>query len=275
MKGSQSRLSRRNVLSYPFVAIAFCIFTFWHFQADASIITFTDKAAFLASTGATSATGDLPNLGAIPGGVVTVGSITFSTVGLGSGTLFVGGLGTGCCDPWTTRLPGNQIAIGHENLDANVASGGLVFSLGFDFVEPNADIVGDTNRSGAGGVFDSTFEVTLRNSGVFVGSFTFNAPDDTAAFVGVWGDTPFNQASIRDITGTEDDEYFGQFYTGTTSVPAPGTLGLIASGMIGLATALRRRICCTGQNRVGPTQSYDVTTQDRGRVRKKAGTDHE
>src|SRR5215831_19441968 len=50
----------------------------WSSHTNAAIVTFTDKAAFLAATGATSATGPLPNLGGTIG-TATVARITFST----------------------------------------------------------------------------------------------------------------------------------------------------------------------------------------------------
>src|SRR3972149_4196833 len=59
------------------------IFTISYPQfANAAIQTFNDKTTFLTTTGATSATGPLPNLGVIggPGATVTVGTATFGTV---------------------------------------------------------------------------------------------------------------------------------------------------------------------------------------------------
>jgi hypothetical protein len=45
-----------------------------------------------------------------------------------------------------------------------------------------------------------------------VGRFTFNAPDDQPAFIGVTNNVPFDRVTIVDTTGNDDDEYFGQFY---------------------------------------------------------------
>ena len=104
-----------------------------------TITTFSDQATFLGFTGATSATGALPNLGLISGGSSasqTVGSVTF-TIGAPSTEIYIGTLGAGI-STWTTLLPGNQIAIGNsENLNAALAS--PVFAFAFDFVESLLD----------------------------------------------------------------------------------------------------------------------------------------
>lgn len=201
-------------------------------SANATTITFSDKLQFLASTGSTSATGPLPNLYFIPGGRQTVGDVTF-TVTLFQ-DLFIGG---GSFD-WTSLHPGNDIAIGStENLYVNLAS--PVFALGFDFVEPKATTCYAI-------CYDSTFSVALKNGSTTVDSFMFNAPDDVLAFVGVWTDIPFDRVEIRDTTATIDDEYFGEFYTGTTPasvpvpVPEPSMLLLFGSGMAGIAVFRKR-----------------------------------
>src|SRR5438046_2008995 len=96
--------------------------TGWVSQAHAASITFSNKALFLAVTGATSATGPLPNLGAVGGlgATQTVGSVTLGIAAPSSGWYMgvpsdpsCGGV-SGC--DWTTRLPGPDIAIsGSEN----------------------------------------------------------------------------------------------------------------------------------------------------------------
>ena len=206
-------------------------------QANAMIITFSDRATFLTSSGATNATGPLPDLGLIPGGSgasQTAGSVTFS-IAPPSSALFIGtaGLSGIINNDWTLRLPGPDIAISDvENLNVDLVS--PVFSLGFDFVEPEYD-------PQYAPFVDSTFTVTLKNNGVTVDSFTFNAwPHDTAVFVGVWGDTAFNRVEIRETIGGIDDEYYGQFYTGTAPIPEPTTLLLLGSGLFGLA-GLRKK----------------------------------
>ena len=64
-----------------------------------ALVIYTNQAAFLAATGATNATGPLPDVGFVPG-AFTVGDVTF-TITAPSSALFIG---TGGAFPgdWTT-----------------------------------------------------------------------------------------------------------------------------------------------------------------------------
>jgi hypothetical protein len=181
-------------------------------RAQAAVQTFTDKAAFLTATGAGSATGPLPNLGFVPS--ATVSSVTFApaTPPEEDNSLAIGALGIDGVDDWYPRRPGHEIALGFESLQVQVADS--IFALGFDFVEPNVTV-----QPWGGTPVDSTYEVTLFLGETEVGRFTFNAPDDELAFVGVWSDTAFDRVTITDATGDTDDEYFGEFYTGVDALP--------------------------------------------------------
>ena len=195
------------------------------FIALAMNIQFDDKLAFLTATGATTATGALPDLGRVGAGPLTIGDVTIQSA---SGDLFVGG------PDWTTRLPGNEIAIsGLEHLDIDINITSLPYAFGFDFVEPQFDP--NINSS----FVDSTFMVALVDGGSTVDSFTFNAPNDIAAFVGVWSDTSFDEVQIREITGSIGNEFFGEIYTGSVPMPisvpeAGSTLALLGLAIMGL-----------------------------------------
>jgi hypothetical protein len=207
--------------------------------ADMSV--FTDKTTFLAQSGATSASGPLSDIGRVPGNILTAGSVTI-TLGAGATELLsgTGGLAAAVNQDWTTRLPGADIAIsGPENLE--IALNDPVYSFGYDIVEPEFD----PNLNAP--FVDSTFEVTLSLGGVKVGSFTFNPANDTAAFIGVWTDSPFDRVSIVETTPPSlgENEFYGQFFSGTVAlppapIPEPGTWATLAGGL-GLLALLRRR----------------------------------
>ena len=103
-------------------------------MSHAAFVTYNDFATFISDTGATSATGALPNPGLIGGGSTTVNGVTF-TMGPAATQLYIGtGVAGG---DWTPLIGGNDIALSSPE-DLDVDFGSSVFSAGFDFVEPDA-----------------------------------------------------------------------------------------------------------------------------------------
>lgn len=205
--------------------------------ASAAIITFADKTLFLSQTSATDATGAMPASGG-PYDGLSVGSVSFYAE-----RFFV--------DNYTTYLSGNEIGVSWgagefsspytDGLDATFDS--LVYSAGFDFVEPSVG-GGGLDACGNATCVDSTYQVTLINGATIIDSFMFNAADDTAAFIGVWSDALFDKLEIREIVGDDDNELYGQFYTGDTvlsPVPLPAGVWLFVSGIIGLIGLARHK----------------------------------
>ena len=87
------------------------------------------------------------------GDSATVGTVTFS-LAQGGNSLAIGTGGIPGIPDWYPPMAGNEIAMGYENLQVQTAA--PVFSLGFDFVEPNA-----TMPAYGGTPVDSTFEIVL------------------------------------------------------------------------------------------------------------------
>jgi len=208
----------KEVMMKPLV-LAIALVLAFSVSANALIITYDNKTDFLADTAA-KPTLPFPDRDEWYSGgpALNLGELTFSA---GSLLFFT---------EWTPLIDGYELAInGVEDLDIDAAS--PIYSLGFDFVERikhnpyNLPIDEDD---------DSVFEVTLYSGGTLVDSFSYNAPNDVLAFVGVWSDSAFDGVEIRETFGGIGDEYFGQFYTGTNPVPEPATILLIGTGLVGL-----------------------------------------
>ncbi len=237
----------------------------------ASFTTFEDKAAFLAATGAVNATGPLPNLGGVanslnPTGSATVGSITFS-LAPGGDNFSIGSASDPDIYPQT---PGNDIALGYENLQVETAS--PVFALGFEMVEPSDDPITGTMPPGGGIPVPSTYRITLFNGATQIGQLNFTVPHpDVASFVGIQSNTAFDRAWIIDVTDSpfiDDDEFFGEFYTSTTPAASvtllqraglgtavPGASATFSAFLLEPA-ATAGRIAFLGQDTLGQTGVY-------------------
>lgn len=186
-------------------------------SAHAFIQRHNDEAAFIAATQATSATGPLPESGAVATPLL-LGDVELN-LAAGATALHVGG-----STQQTTLLSGAEISVeGTFNLDLEMAA--PVWALGFSFAEPAIDV-------GPGQSYvDSEFEITLRDASAVVGRFRFNAADDAASFIGVSSSRPFSFVGIREITGGGDWEFIGEILTSSVAtaieVPESGEVPLV------------------------------------------------
>jgi hypothetical protein len=170
--------------------------------AQANLTLFSDKATFLAATGARPASTipTTPDTVFPPGAGFASESLSFTLVP-GVSTRF-------SILDFSVRLAGNELALSErESFNVDITTG-QKFSFGFDFVEPELDPNGGT-------FVESTFEVTLKNGATTSGSFLFERPNDSAQFVGVRTglEEGFDRVEIREVIGDIDNEFFGQFYT--------------------------------------------------------------
>ena len=203
--------------------------------SSAAIIQYNDQLSFLADTSATSA-GTISNSGltTLSTSSATVGSLSFESATTGTTTHFL---------DWTTVISGNELAFGGvENFNIHIA--GSAFSLGFDAYEPTS--TAQNNGCNVTPCVDSTFTFALYNNVTYLDQFSFNLVDNSLDFVGVHSDVAFNRIEIREISGTNDNEFFGNFLIGntalttnvnnsntTTNVSAPTTALLFLVGLIG------------------------------------------
>ena len=169
---------------------------------------------------------------------ITLGSIKIG----GVSPFWVGATGSGVPGDWTPLLPGNDFAFDGKE-EFNVVPSAPVYALGFDMVEPSCG--GWGGGCGTASCIDSTFKTTLLDSaGGSIDSFTFNAPNDVAAFIGVSSTTPYNTVQVREIVGARENEYFGHFYTGSArgmTVSEPGQGVLLLGGLAAVVGIVRRR----------------------------------
>lgn len=194
--------------------------------SQATLVTFSDAAAFFTQTGATSV-----------GGFPTGTHVTdFKT---GQASFERTGSSTFNFADWTTRFPGVEMAInGKEQFE--VTFDNPIHSFGFDIVE----VEKDPNLNGS--FVDSTFILNFYKLGSLVGTHSFNPPNDTVSFVGVSLSTAFDQVELIESVGAEGNEFFGAFYSGKAApagVPDSGSsLAMLGSfcGILASARALRR-----------------------------------
>ncbi|NER35226.1 MAG: hypothetical protein F6J93_14650, partial [Oscillatoria sp. SIO1A7] len=167
-------------------------------NAPDGLKVYDDKANFLGQTGATAIS---PFQNREDFSSLTLDGLTFSAVGSDSLSI----------KDRTPRLPGLDLTSnGTEQLNIDLPN--PVNFFGFDFTEPEFD-------PGVNATFvDSKFEVTLLSGGTTVDSFEFEPPNDIASFVGFSSGETFDRVEIREIVGANENEFFGNFYTGVASL---------------------------------------------------------
>lgn len=201
----------------------------WALPASAAAILYSNEAAFAVATGAT--------LHPLPTGVNALSITTTDgllTLESATGTLHTDWTATSGAD----RLAGPDMAIsGGESFDGNVAFGADRYAFGFGIYESTDPSLAGCNTT----CVDSTFEITLFNNGsAVVPSFLLAPVDNFSVFWGVHTDFAFDSVRIRELVGSNDNEIFGTFYTGTDPVPEPGTLLLLGGGL-SLTRLIRHR----------------------------------
>ncbi|MEL7470356.1 MAG: hypothetical protein AAFN27_18020 [Pseudomonadota bacterium] len=198
--------------------------TFASFSAFAASTTFSDRDAFLNAGGeatnhTTPAIAKRTSPAAISDGltITPTSSNFFSIANSPSG------------------IPNALVFSDRSGENFNAILDEAVFGFGFDVFEPVTASLCNTATCIA-----STFQVSLFNGSNLVGSTSFTPlPSDTeTTFFGIISTAQFDLLAVRETTGTNDNESFGNF-TSVSAVPLPAPFALLLAG-VGALISLRR-----------------------------------
>lgn len=207
----------------------------------------TDEASYLAATGAQTRVNPA-NTGTFSPLPVTADGATFTPrTDLGAPNAAFGGGGIFPEPSSLIAAPVYWIS-GPESFDVTFA--GPVFGIGFLIHEPTtgSQSTNQPDQCNVPNCTDTTFSFDLLSGGVTgtsLATFTFNPADDLAVFVGLSSATAFDTLRVVDVTGTQDNEFFGEFRYAENApvapVPLPAGLPLLLAGGLALAMVGRRR----------------------------------
>lgn len=207
--------------------------------ASAALVTYTSKSGFLADTGASSATGAIPAATVTHMGAFTLGSVTISAPRWFTGDRT--GVFPGGGEIAVSQGAGDAGGFVNDGVDTDFA--GAVDAAGFEFYEPVDPSFFGCNTA----CVNSTYVVRVMNGSTVLEEVSLTHARGTAQFFGISSTVAFTGLRIRETVGTDDNEYYGQFFTHTAAtppppgVPEPATPWLVLASLLALAQARRRR----------------------------------
>lgn len=204
-----------GIACVPVACVAF-------FATETQAATFSDRATFLAAVSGAIEHTDLTtafDLTAASGSSINTNYATFTDM-FGA-------------DPYV-------ILNGVENVDFDVTYTSEIFAFGMDVYEPQASTA-TFNGCNVGTCVESTFEISLFSGATLVTTESFSPDNEMLDFIGFTSNVGFDRIEVRESTGTNDNEFFGNFVSSPTpaAVPLPAGLPLLAIG-VGLLGAIGR-----------------------------------
>lgn len=144
---------------------------------------------------------------------------------------------------FTDLFAGDEFIIisGDENFNLDVTFATSIFAFGLDIYEPTS--TAGFNGCNVTPCVDSTFAIRFLAGTTLLDTISIAPQDNALDFIGYRSATAFDRIEVRETSGSNDNEMFGNFVTSSAAlapVPLPASGALLLAGV---ALLVRRRSC--------------------------------